>query len=46
MIKKRATKQPYEAYTLPPSSEKGGQFVDFNRIIERKPVKRVIKKRK
>ena len=40
-MKKRVTKQPYEAYTLPPSSEKGGQFVDFNRIIARKPVKKV-----
>ena len=39
-MKKRVTKQPYEAYTLPPSSEKGGQFVDFKRIIERKPVKK------
>ena len=45
-MKKRVTKQHYEAYTLPPSSEKGGQFVDFKRIIERKPVKRVVKKRK
>ena len=44
-MKKRVTKQPYEAYTLPPSSEKGGQFVDFNRIIERKPVKKVKIKR-
>ena len=40
-MKKRATKIPYEGYTLPPSSEKGGQFVDFKRIIERKPVKKV-----
>tara|TARA_R100000908_G_C3649325_1_gene81838 strand:- start:63 stop:200 length:138 start_codon:yes stop_codon:yes gene_type:complete len=45
-MKKRVTKQPYEGYTLPPSSEKGGMFVDFKRIIERKPVKRVVKKRK
>ena len=45
-MKKRVTKQPYEGYSLPPSSEKGGQFVDFKRIIERKPVKRVLKKRK
>lgn len=44
-MKKRVTKQPYEAYTLPPSSEKGGQFVDFKRIIERKPVKKVKIKR-
>lgn len=44
-MKKKAVKVPYEGYTLPPSSEKGGQFVDFKRIIERKPVK-VIRKRK
>ena len=41
MNRKRAVKIPYEGYTLPPSSEKGGQFVDFKRIIERKPVKKV-----
>ena len=46
IMKKRASKIPYEGYTLPPSAEKGGQFVDFNRIIERKPVKRVVKLRK
>ena len=43
-MKKRATKEPYEGYQLPPSSEKGGRFIDFNKVI--KPVKRVrIKKR-
>ena len=41
MNRKRASKQPYEGYTLPAVSERGGQFVDFNRIIERKPVKKV-----
>ena len=45
-MKKRATKIQYEGYTLPPSAEKGGQFVDFNKIIERKPVKKVRIKRK
>ena len=45
-MKKRVTKEPYEGYKLPASSEKGGQFVDFKRIIERKPVKREVKKRK
>ena len=40
-MKKRATKIPYEGYTLPPSAEKGGQFVDFNRVIQRKPIKKV-----
>ena len=43
-MKKKAAKIPYEGYPLPKSSEKGGQFIDFNRVI--KPVKRVrIKKR-
>ena len=28
-MKKRVTKEPYEGYKLPASSEKGGQFVDF-----------------
>ena len=46
MNRKRAVKIPYEGYTLPPSSEKGGQFVDFKRIIERKPVKVVKRRRK
>ena len=45
-MKKRATKVPYEGYTLPPSAEKGGQFVDFKRIMERKPVKLVKRRRK
>ena len=40
-MKKRATKIPYEGYTLPPSAEKGGQFVDFNRVMQRKPIKKV-----
>ena len=43
-MKKKVAKVPYEGYTLPKSSEKGGQFIDINRVI--KPVKRVrIKKR-
>jgi len=48
-MKKRATKEPYEGYTLPPSAEKGGQFVDFNQVLEkiinRKKVKVIKKKR-
>jgi hypothetical protein len=46
MIKRKGSsaKQPYEGYTLPEVSEKGGQFVDFKRIMERKPVK-VVKRR-
>ncbi len=46
MNRKRAVKIPYEGYTLPPSAEKGGQFVDFKRIMERKPVKVVKRRRK
>ena len=43
-MKKKVAKVPYEGYTLPKSSEKGGKFIDFNRVI--KPIKRVrIKKR-
>ena len=40
-MKKRVAKIPYDGSTLPPSSELGGQFVDFKRIMERKPVKKV-----
>jgi len=44
MNRKRATKEPYEGYTLPLSSEKGGQFVDFNEPYKSTiPVKRVVK---
>tara|TARA_B100000959_G_C14496985_1_gene425558 strand:- start:36 stop:182 length:147 start_codon:yes stop_codon:yes gene_type:complete len=43
-MKKKAAKIPYEGYNLPKSSEKGGRFIDFNKVI--KPIKRVrIKKR-
>ena len=47
-MKKKAAKMPYEGYTLPASSEKGGQFVDFNEPYKSKvPVKRVkVRKRK
>jgi hypothetical protein len=45
-MKQRATKIPYEGYTLPKSSEKGGQFIDFNEAYRSKvPVKRVRKRR-
>ena len=46
MKKKRATKEPYEAYTLPPSSEKGGEFIDFNKVKTSIPVRKVKIKRK
>ena len=34
MKKKRATKEPYEGYTLPESSEKGKPFVDFHAVLK------------
>ena len=43
-MKKRATKIPYEGYTLPPSAEKGGSFVDFKQAYREAPTK-VPKKR-
>ena len=43
-MKKRATKIPYEGYTLPPSAEKGGQFIDFKQAYKEAPTK-VPKKR-
>ena len=49
MNRKRASKEPYEGYTLPRSAEKGGQFVDFNMVLKKivnpKKVKVVKKKR-
>jgi len=47
MRKKRASKEPYEGYTLPASAEKGGQFIDFNEPYKSKvPFKRIVKKRR
>ena len=45
MNKKQVVKIPYEGYTLPKCSEKGGRFIDFNKIL--KPIKKIkIKRRK
>ena len=45
--KKRVTKEPYEGYTLPKSSEKGVNFIDFNEPYKSKvPFKKIIKKRR
>lgn len=44
--RKSAARQPYEGYGLPKSSEKGGQFVDFNKILKKKSVRKVMKRRK
>tara|TARA_R100000781_G_C4026308_1_gene109004 strand:+ start:49 stop:201 length:153 start_codon:yes stop_codon:yes gene_type:complete len=43
-MKKRATKIPYEGYTLPPSAERGGQFVDFKQAYKEAPTKVPVKK--
>ena len=44
-MKKRASKIPYEGYTLPPSSEKGVAFIDFNEVLKKRPVKKVRRRR-
>lgn len=45
MKRKQVVKIPYEGYTLPKSAEKGGKFIDFNKIL--KPIKKIkIKRRK
>ena len=36
-MKQRKVKVPYSNYELPPSAEQGGQFVDFNKVIEIDP---------
>ena len=48
MKKKRVTKEPYEGYTLPDSSKKGVDFIDFNAVLKKiipKKVKIVRKKK-
>ena len=45
-MKKRATKIPYEGYTLPPSAEKGGAFIDFNEVLDKRPVKKIIRRKR
>ena len=44
MKRKRASKEPYEGYTLPKSAEKGGQFIDFKQAYKEAPTKVPIKK--
>ena len=47
-MKKKTAKEPYEGYTLPASSQKGVNFIDFNEalksIIPRKV--KIVKKKK
>ena len=45
-MKQKKVRIPYSNYGLPPSAEQGGQFVDFNEVINRKPIKKVRIKRK
>ena len=44
MKRKRATKEPYEGYTLPPSAEKGGSFIDFKQAYKEAPTKVPVRK--
>ena len=43
-MRKKASKIPYEGYTLPPSAEKGGQFIDFKQAYREAPTKVPLKK--
>ena len=45
-MRKKAAKVPYEDYKLPPSAELGGEFIDWNRVEQRKIIKKVKKRRK
>jgi len=44
MRKKKAAKIPYEGYTLPPSAEKGGSFIDFKQAYKEAPTKVPVRK--
>jgi len=47
-MKRKVAKVPYEGYTLPRSSEKGVDFIDFNQVLKKiipKKVKIVRKKK-
>ncbi len=51
-MRKKTAKQPYEGYTLPKSSERGGKFIDWNAVLresvgvaKKKPLK-IVKKRR
>ena len=50
MKKKRVTKEPYEGYALPKSSERGQPFVDWLEVLREsigvQPKRRVVKKRR
>ena len=46
MKKKRVTKEPYEGYTLPESSERGKPFVDFHAVLDDMKIINSLKDRK
>ena len=46
MRKKKVAKIPYEGYTLPKSAEKGGEFIDFNKVRTSIPVRKIKKIKK
>jgi hypothetical protein len=43
-MKKRVTKEPYEGYKLPASSERGGQFIDFKQAYKEAPTKVAVRR--
>ena len=42
-MKQRKVRVPYTSYSLPPSSEQGGKFVDFNKVLKLRKVKKIKK---
>jgi hypothetical protein len=45
-MKQSRVRVPYENYALPESAKQGGQFIDFNAVINKKPIRRITIKRK
>ena len=45
-MKKRVSKIPYENYGLPASAELGGAFIDFNEVLDKRPVKKIIRRKR
>jgi len=45
-MKQSKVRMPYGNYGQPESAKQGGKFIDFNEVINKKPVKRITIKRK
>jgi len=51
-MRKKVARQPYEGYTLPKSSERGGKFIDWNDVlresvgVSKKKLIKIVKKRR